>query len=707
MCKRLTKTLTAAIVLTSMAIYLTLTPSAKGASTKTIEAKLNGLHIIFDAESGSIIELKYPGPGKMLDTAPKYAGLVDLAYPRDDFEPLRLASRYSKGARIDKSADRVTVTWDKLGPSRPFDIEGKVTVKVTIKALPDGQSILLQCEIDNQSSMPVRQVLFPDLIGLAPFAGEHQTMLRSGGFVIRPFQRLVPNFRGGFYPSIGSEVLEYSGGAGFNKVITRWLDFGSLTGGISIFPRVWVHAPNTKVRLHRTETHKTLRISWMHDIRIDPDKQWTSFEYVLTPHQHGWAKGIGPYRQWINEHVHRIAPMAEHVRKGLGYRTLWMCRRYPADGDNDVVFKFSDLPRLAKESKEHGLDEMVLWFWHPHFILPTPPPYEHLGTPQDLADAVKECKRIGVNVSLFISWRSLAEPSASRYGFKIRESWDYHPEMIPRVRPNYVRGRATSFADLANEQYRNDVLDSARNLIDNFTPSICWDQVSDLTPTGELYKVFEKIRKLSLQADPQSTFSGESVAKIEKDADYLDYTWNWRDYEDIRAYTSAFPAPRLNAIINRDVKDLWLSFIDNTYLNVMPSRPDDANATATIEEYPDISRALKQCAKLRVQFLPYFVEGTLIGDGCLAEPTDGLHVNAYALPDRLLMLAINLTDEQPFNLKCDLQPWLASQSDKYQVISYAIDGTINAPKEHTVGQWESTIGSLKNMELAIFEFIAQ
>lgn len=702
------RTIKTAVVLTGITICFLSANSVLAAAKGTAEATLNGLRITFDAETGSVVKLEYPGTGEILNTSPDYAGLVDLAYPCKDFEPLRLATRYSRNARIEKIDDQVTITWDKLGPSRPFDLEGKVAAKVKMKALPDGQSILMQCKIDNQSANPVRQVLFPDLIGLRPFAGEALTELRAGGFAIKPFEVLNPNLKGGFYPFKGADVLEFSGGSAFTEMITRWLNFGSLKGGISVFPKTWATTSVSKVRLHRTETHKTLRISWMHEVTVEAGEQWESPEYVFTPHELGWAKGIEPYRKWVHKNVKRIAPMTEHVRNGLGFRTLWMCKGYPADPEHDVAFKFTDLPKAARESKEHGLDEMVLWFWHPHFRVPTPPPFEHLGTEQQLAKAIEECKRMGVNVTLFISWRSLAEPDASRYGFEVGDSWDYHPEMVPRFHPPYVAGRATAFAVVSNKQYQKDVLDSAQYIIGNLSPSIGWDQVSDYSASFQLYKLLGQIRKMSLQADPQSSFSGESVRNVEKDADYLDYMWNWRVYGDVQAFTNAFPAPRINANINRNVKEVWQCFMDNIYMNIMPSLPDDANATAYIEDYPDLGRAIKSCAKLRSQFLPYFTQGTLIGDNILTEPVADAHVSAYLLPDKLLMMVMSESEKaQSFKLSCDLEPWIKSKTGSYDMHTYLMDGSFIGKPKVTGSSLHFDTASLENMEIAIYEFVRQ
>ena len=40
---------------------------------------------------------------------------------------------------------------------------------------------------------------------------------------------------------------------------------------------------------------------------------------------------------------------------------------------------------LARESKEHGIDELCLWGWNLGLQVPIPPPYPEFGTERDLA----------------------------------------------------------------------------------------------------------------------------------------------------------------------------------------------------------------------------------------------------------------------------------------------------------------------------------
>ena len=131
-----------------------------------LKVTLNGLQFVFDKQSGSILRMSYPATGIMLRTTADRAGLVELAYPVKEFEPLRLASQDSKNALITNGKGMVTIHWDELGASRSFArFQGKVSATVILKEDPDGKSISMSCSIKNNTDHNVPQVVFPDFSG--------------------------------------------------------------------------------------------------------------------------------------------------------------------------------------------------------------------------------------------------------------------------------------------------------------------------------------------------------------------------------------------------------------------------------------------------------------------------------------------------------------------------------------------------------------
>lgn len=679
---------------------------------QTVDATLNGLQIEFDSASGGIVHMSYPGPGTLLEAEPGDASLIDVAHPVPEFDPLRLASRFSTGARIDVAPGCVTVVWPRLGASREKwnTSDGAVSATVRLRAMPDGRSILMTCEVDNQSSRPVRQVLFPDFRGLLPIGGEDNTNLRSCGFNSTPFRDLKPieaRKREFYATDTGGFAAEYKSGGIFNPMWVRWLDFGSLRGGFSIFPRQWGWDPATVVRLHHSETTNTLRLMHVNDALIEPGQTWHSCEYVLTPHAAGWAKGIEVYRDWVRAHMQRKHEMPRRIREALGFRTIWMTEGWP-DDPKDANFTFADLPALARETHEHGLAEMVMWSWCRGFRLPLPAPMAHLGTAQDMATAAEQCKREGAELVPFVSVIQGDKDTAARYGLTASASsgWTQHSETVPRLNPPYSSLYACAQIGPTNPKWEDEVLTSIQHLLDlGGVTSISWDQFWTENKDKNMLAFATTIRSLLHSKDPEASFSGEELWGMEFDCELLDYTWNWQDC-NCQAFISAFPAPRINCNIDSDPAATKRAFMDNKFLAAFPRKPGKSNGSDWIRNHPELSAALKQCAALRKQFLPYFTDGYLIGECVLDQPCPDAYVSAYVLPDRLLVFALNQSPRRTVQLDTNLRAWLPSQDHKWTLRRYSADGRTQEDRQISQSLQRLSVPRLGANEIAVFEVIA-
>jgi hypothetical protein len=682
-------------------------------TSHTMEAQLNGLAIAIDSDSGSILRLQYAAT-KMLDSRPERATILDVAVPIKEFEPLRVASRFSHGAKIDVTEQSIAIHWDKLGMSRDWtDIGGSISATVTLKAASDGDSIIMACEVENGSKIAVRQVLFPDLAGLLPFCGIHDTTFRTSAFGMQPFVDLAPteDSRVWHYvqPSAAYSVTYTSGGRHLSDMVVRWADFGGLNGGFSLYPRLWGWEPEIAIMLQHSEVEQKLRIMYPNAVSIAPGDKWRSHEFWLTPHSGGWAKGIESYRAWVKEHFTREYPVPKHVRDGLGFRTVWMSQYQPRD-PHDPVYRFKELPEVAKESKEHGLDEMVFWCWRNELVRPMPGPYPHLGTEQDMADAVAACREIGVNATPFVGVLVVGVESAGRYGLTVNDSgsYTYHSELIPRTGTGYASAFASVQPGTTNPLWNQDIFDGCKRLADLGVPSVCFDQyLSVNAPPPNINSLTTQIRAYAKRRDPESTFAGEELRNWEIDSKYLDYTWNWGPYKgkDYRPLTTVFSAPRMNYCIDSSPTNVKQGFADNLYLCIMPRKPESTNGSDSFVNYPAFSKALKQCAALRKQYLRYFTEGQLIGDCILSSPTSA-HVSAYVLKDRVLMVLVNTGNQETVDFNVDLAAWLQSASGNYRMVETSEDGNL-VTEQTLTGKWKGSTGAMTPGELRVFEFIAE
>ncbi len=673
---------------------------------QTRQLRLNGLDIGIDEQTGSIVSMRHPQVGTILRAEPRSAGLLDVAYPLDSFGPMRLNSRSSR-AQISSDAQGATIGWDPLGPSRTGISlpQGKVTARVTLRAAPDGRSVILECRIDNRSSMPVPQVMFPDLHGLQPLDGLEGTELRFAHGVVQPFAGPVkPPDAAPFYIDRGWKYYPPTGYYGLNAL--RWLDFGSLRGGLSVFQKKWADGREPAIRTARTEADpNSLRVLWEHKAEIAAGASWSSGEFWLTPHPGGWAKGIEVYRRWVRE-VNPPRELPRHIRESIGYMSIWMIQELESDPSR-AAFRYADLPRVAEDARAHGILEIVPWGWCRYFRLPIPLRLD-LGTEQDLIAGIRAAKALGVNIAPFTSVHNMMPESAARYGVKPGSgNWTYHPELIPNFRPFYNNALSGGWVDAGNKAWQQDVLAELTRWVERGMTSISWDQFSNRTDAGGqsgMVALIQKVRELARRRDPESTFAGESIrpGSMEEDGAVLDYTWNWTNFTDAGPILNVQNAPRLNCNVEDSVLVVKQAFAEGLFLNVMPRKADQPNGTALISENATLSAALKQVARLRRQFLPYFVEGTYIGNSVLAAPGAGF-VRARQLGNRLLIVAVNeAAESRAISFTSDLSLWLPSTS-AYQVKSYDGDGKQLAAWKGGGARASFVTPELPTAALALFE----
>jgi len=500
----------------------------------------------------------------------------------------------------------------------------------------------------------------------------------------------------------------YPAGGYYNGNSLRWLDYGGFDGGLSIFQKKWGSDDWPDILTRRTEQDpNSLRLVWEHKQEIVSGKNWDSGEFWLTPHAGGWAKGIEVYRDYVNQ-VNPPHELPANVRDDIGFQTIWMTQSVEVDPAK-AAFRFSDLPRVAEDARWYGIHEVVPWGWCTYTTLPIPSLPE-LGTADDLLQGVKQSREMGVNVAPFISIVLARNRNAARYGATPgTEDYTYHPELIPMFRPYYTNISTSAEVDTNNKVWEQDVIAGLGDWINKGLTSFSWDIFLAKSQNGErpgLLTTIDTVRKFARTRYPESTFSAESVSHLEFDSQVLDYTWNWVDYTDSAPITSVLRSPRLNCDVEASSLVVKKCFADDLFLNVMPRKLDQPNGTALISEKPDLAAALSGVVKLRQKFLPYFVNGTFIGDSVLDQPLKAF-VRGYRLKDKMLVIVLN--DEKQSNvlsIQSDLGLWLPAASS-YEVKYYDAGGNLVGTTSVEHSRWMGTTGRLDPEQLAFFEIQAK
>ena len=721
-------------------VFLLALAGASFAETYTIQLH-NGAEIGIDEQTGCIVRLSHPATGIMLSAQPETAGLLDVAYPAKEFFPLRLASQFSK-ARLTKEPDGIRIIYDRLGPSREnVELpEGKVVAQVIMRAAPDGRSLIMSCQILNASDAPIPQILFPDLWGLKAFDGPSRAKLKFSGRAGEyfPFQGEVAYTSQTGWRS-EEEWTRHKGCDNINFFNLRWMDLGSLKGGLSIYHKKWGSYPKANILTHRGEFDpQSLRLMWEHsdyalqespereafkdvprvkqatsEYGIGPGKTWDSGEFWLTPHAGGWAKGIEPFRAYVNQ-VNPPRQLPRHIRDGLGFQSVWMIQPWEPD-PAQAAFRYEDLPRIARDAKQHGLDEVVVWGWCDYCKLPIPT-LSQLGTREQWLDGVKKAKEMGVNIVPYLGLHSMVASHAEKYLGTLGNGnypFIYHNELVPQLGPNYAGLVPEKIYGIppTNKLWQKDIVAELTRWIEEGVTCFGVDVFGQKNLfTGEkpeIVDIAEEIRGLAREKDPESTFSGEQIGNTEWDNRVFDYTWNWDNktiaHREADPLLNVLPRMRINYNIYRSPLAAKKGFAAGFFLNFMLSKPGRANGTALLSEDPALSATAKELAKLRKQFLPYFVEGIALGECILSEPVIGGFVRGHQLDDKLLVIAINTANQvQELIIHSNLALWLPS-ANGYVVKTYDSTGELLKTERQKSDEWTMSSPLLEPAEMCFFE----
>ncbi|MDB6127327.1 MAG: hypothetical protein JWM35_1223 [Verrucomicrobia bacterium] len=676
-----------------------------------VTATINGSTLVFSRRNGALLSLVEPEGNRLIDTTAELGGLIDVACPLKKFGPFRLASRFSRGCQIETGAGRVMVRYGNLGGSRD-DVawKGRVSAVVTISAHADGRSLIFEAAVTNHSASLLPQVLFPDFPGLVPAADLATTWFRQGGVKLRPFLELNEAGNHGvnqLWRGTWWDFFEPGNGWWGGTSLGRWSHFGSKQAGLGIFDEGWHPDPEHAVLVRVPEDEpRRARVCFTRELTkwlqldghirtapgegVAPGATWRSAPFVVTPHAGTWPVGIETYRSHVRGH--RCATVPQHVREALGFRTVFMFEMQEFNPRRSH-FRWKDLPRLARESRSLGIRELNVWGGIEPFKLPLRLP-RVLGSRAEFARALRECRRLGVNVSLMLSINTLDAKTGLRFGTggKTDAGWSYHTEAIPPINPGYYTSYAGHGVNPSNRKWQSAVLRGIRGLLRIAPFSICWDQYVAGQKDRSIDELARKILEESRRTNPLATFSGESTTTLEAESEVLHYTWNWRSDVLLLFRTahrnpdyaapalSVWRAPRLNLNVETDPVRITKGFIDNFYLNFLVRKRNGIWGSGEFSDHPDLCALLRRLAALRRRYQVFFTDGVLLGDGFVREEIEGIHTSAFRHGNQVLLFVLDDRAKGPtkiVKLSADVRRWLPLALDSLRIEKFSITGRAN------------------------------
>jgi hypothetical protein len=135
---------------------------------------------------------------------------------------------------------------------------------------------------------------------------------------------------------------------------------------------------------------------------VEPGKTYETPELVVAFQKGTWHAGADRYREWTDTWM-QIQPRPAAVKDIDSWYTVQLLTQ----ADN-LRYRFSDLPDLAREAKEHGVRAMRVIGWNrggQDSELPDNAIDPRLGTREELIAAIRTCEQMGVRIILFCKFK--------------------------------------------------------------------------------------------------------------------------------------------------------------------------------------------------------------------------------------------------------------------------------------------------------------
>ena len=167
---------------------------------------------------------------------------------------------------------------------------------------------------------------------------------------------------------------------------------------------------------------------------LQPGDQIELAPVVVSPYEGDWHKGLRPYIQWRNT-WHRRRPQPAWNDNIDSWMTLHI-----NSPEQSVRYRYSELPDIAKEAKEHGVGALQIIGWAIGGQDGAEPYQDHdpqLGTREELMQAIREIEEMGVRVLLMCKFR-WCDSSIPEYETELREHTVKDMFGHPRYFPSYA-----------------------------------------------------------------------------------------------------------------------------------------------------------------------------------------------------------------------------------------------------------------------------
>ena len=402
----------------------------------------NNLKAIFSKENGALLCLENKQTGWKAQNRPELALSFNLLVPMKDKRSNYVLGKNQKLKSFDLSADNKSVTfyWEKL----QSEFAGELTINLKGSVDLTDMGLHFGMEIDNQSDLVVEAVSYPVIGDLPQPSKEENLEVYRLGYAGLERSSLLPyfqNFKGYFGVDFPTQsyvtpdapfVLAMSSKQGLYVGDHDTTNHEMISFSFELKPGYGVAYNESlgSIITDKNACKDTPRVemnTW-HFSFVNPGEKYHTSDVLVATYTGSWHYGVDIYKSWRNT-WYKAPPTPEWARKVHSWQQIQInC------SEDNLLFKYKDLPRYAEQCAKHGVKAIQLTGWKnggQDRNNPTHDTDPRLGTWQDLKDAIAECENMGVHIILFnkYTWADQSTDWFKKelYKYSVKNMYgDYH-----------------------------------------------------------------------------------------------------------------------------------------------------------------------------------------------------------------------------------------------------------------------------------------
>jgi hypothetical protein len=381
------------------------------AQTRTVDTPLAALRLL--EKSGDLVGVHWKNPDLEVIAEPRLGENFRILLPQEGYEGNYFNSRDQKVSKIEVFPDGVLCTYDSLTNERE---SVPVTVRYRIRVA--GQQIQFSIEVDNSTDRKLSEVMY-GIIGGQQGIGERldtESLIPSWTSNLAP--KLFSRFNGGGYGG-GNLGIRYDA-ATFTypgAMQMGWMDVYNSKAGVGYYYAN--QDAETRLTLLEVELRPFTKSASVGDSWPTPAETngeplgitmgWLNFPYVgrgkfsagpvaLQVHNGDWHTATTIYRSWFDQHF-KINRPPSWLRKENAWQSIIL-----SNGEDVVVHRFDELPKLAADAKKYGITTFEILGWDMGGIdrgYPQYRPNPRLGTQEKFKKALTDIRALGVHPLIF------------------------------------------------------------------------------------------------------------------------------------------------------------------------------------------------------------------------------------------------------------------------------------------------------------------